>query len=182
MIHKNTFRLDIPEYSIAGNFGLKDQQEGLRWVQENILQFGGDPGRVTIMGSGSGAVSVHCHLLSPHGEGLFQAAISQSGNLLTLYELLFNNLVEVSGLQLAARLGCDTPDPLPCLQALPAETLLDPAQSVQDILIPNSDHFISAPNIDTDSSNPFLPFDPLYQVGNKNKSIKKTSKIIFSYF
>ena len=41
--------------------------------------------------------------------------------------------------------------------------ILDPAQGVQDILVPDSKFFISAPNIDTDSENPFLPYDPLYQ-------------------
>ena len=41
--------------------------------------------------------------------------------------------------------------------------ILDPAQGVQDILVPDSRFFISAPNIDTDSENPFLPYDPLYQ-------------------
>ena len=79
--------------SLAGNFGLKDQQEALRWLQVHISmpaaskaammqsqdemqvsvsKFGGDPSRVTIFGSGSGAVSVHAHILSPQGDGLFQ--------------------------------------------------------------------------------------------------------------
>ena len=45
-----------------------------------------------------------------------QGAISQSGNMLTLYEMMFNNLVERSGQRLAERLNCIDPDPLPCLQ------------------------------------------------------------------
>ena len=48
-------------------------------------------------------------------------------------------------------------------QALEGSVILDPAQGVQDILVPDSRFFISAPNIDTDSENPFLPYDPLYQ-------------------
>ena len=44
--------------------------------QVSISKFGGDPTRVTIFGSGSGAVSVHAHILSPQGEGLFQVMIS----------------------------------------------------------------------------------------------------------
>jgi len=149
--------------SLAGNFGLKDQQEALRWLQVSVSKFGGDPSRVTIFGSGSGAVSVHAHILSPQGDGLFQGAISQSGNMLTLYEMMFNNLVERSGQRLAERLNCIEPDPLPCLQALEGSVILDPAEGVQDILVPDSRFFISAPNIDTDSENPFLPYDPLYQ-------------------
>ena len=76
----------------------------------SVAKFGGDPSRVTIFGSGSGAVSVHAHILSPQGDGLFQVrrnlptrwrfdffqgAISQSGNMLTLYEMMFNNLVRI---------------------------------------------------------------------------------------
>lgn len=73
------------------------------------------------------------------------------------------------------RLGCSDPDPLPCLQvppilvppydpqAMDAALVLDPAKGVQDILVPDGRFFISAPNIDTDSDNPFLPYDPLYQ-------------------
>ena len=49
------------------------------------------------------------------------------------------------------------------IQALEGSVILDPAQGVQDILVPDSRFFISAPNIDTDSDNPFLPYDPLYQ-------------------
>jgi len=54
---------------VPGNAGLKDQVMALRWVQQNIKQFGGDPGNVTIFGQSSGGVSVQYHMLSPMSKG-----------------------------------------------------------------------------------------------------------------
>ncbi len=54
---------------------LWDQNESLRWVQENISAFGGDPDRVTLAGRGSGAVCVGCHLASRHSAGLFHRLV-----------------------------------------------------------------------------------------------------------
>lgn len=52
---------------------------GLKWVQENIRAFGGDPSRVTIFGQSSGAMTAKCLLGSKPARGLFQRAIPQSG-------------------------------------------------------------------------------------------------------
>lgn len=50
---------------IPGNMALKDQTLAMKWVNENIYEFGGDPHRVTIQGHSSGAMNVHLHTLSP---------------------------------------------------------------------------------------------------------------------
>ncbi|PSN35632.1 hypothetical protein C0J52_24363 [Blattella germanica] len=50
---------------IPGNNGLKDQVMALRWVQQNISKFGGDPNNVTIFGESAGGACAHMHMFSP---------------------------------------------------------------------------------------------------------------------
>jgi para-nitrobenzyl esterase len=61
------------------NLGLLDRIAALKWVQENITAFGGDPDNVTICGESAGAMSVATLLAMPRAEGLFRRAIAQSG-------------------------------------------------------------------------------------------------------
>lgn len=67
--------------SSPGNYGLKDMIMVLRWVQENIRDFGGNPNDVTISGISGGAVAVQALVVSPAASGLFHKAHSQSGSL-----------------------------------------------------------------------------------------------------
>lgn len=67
-------------YAYSGNVGMLDIVAALEWVRDNIANFGGDPGNVTIMGqSGGGAkVCVLCNM--PSAKGLFHKAVALSGS------------------------------------------------------------------------------------------------------
>ena len=65
----------------SGNFGTLDIIQSLKWVNENILEFGGDPNNVTIFGESAGGLNVLAMIVSPLAKGLFHKAIVQSGGI-----------------------------------------------------------------------------------------------------
>lgn len=74
--------LAVPEFSdpSVGDFnaGFQDQIQALKWVQQHISSFGGNPGQVTINGQSAGGSSVELHLVANEGEKLFTGGIAQS--------------------------------------------------------------------------------------------------------
>lgn len=66
-------------FAETGNVGMLDIVQALGWVRENIAQFGGDPGCVTVFGESGGGRKVGTLLAMPSAKGLFHRAVIQSG-------------------------------------------------------------------------------------------------------
>lgn len=146
-----------PALGEAGNYGLADQQAALRWVRDNIAEFGGDPAKVTVAGESAGGMSVCDHLAAPESTGLFRAAIIQSGPCQAQVEAPEARRISR---EYSESVGCtDSKDPgvAACLRALPADRLTKPLWYARF----GTDR-LSGPVIGT----PSLPTDPMRVFGD----------------
>ena len=66
-------------HGVSGNYGVMDQAAALKWIHNNIAEFGGDPDNITIFGQSAGAGSVQVLCASPQSKDLVGKAISMSG-------------------------------------------------------------------------------------------------------
>ncbi len=105
----------------SGNYGLADQIMALRWVQENIARFGGNPANVTIFGESAGAADVNALIASPLTKGLFKRVIAESGPISAPPERAD---AEKRGEAFAAKLDAAGDQAVTKLRAIPAEELM----------------------------------------------------------
>ncbi|XP_054864990.1 uncharacterized protein LOC111562986 isoform X2 [Amphiprion ocellaris] len=139
--------LSTGDEHVSGNFGMLDQIEALRWVQEHIHNFGGDPDSVTIFGESAGAVIVSVLLLSPLSDGLFHCAIAESGTAAMDFLVRDDHLPAME--MVANASGCSTESTEKfgdCVRNLDVTTIAAIAESKNMVFWVNVDgHFLTDP-------------------------------------
>lgn len=93
-----------------GNYGMLDQVAALRWVKENIKNFGGNHNKVTIFGESAGGSSVSLHLLSPLSKDLVHQVIAESGVDLSPFAVQPTSFGLRFAKELAEKLNCPSSD------------------------------------------------------------------------
>jgi para-nitrobenzyl esterase len=107
-------------FAQSGDVGMLDIVHALKWVRENIAQFGGDPNMVTVFGQSGGGRKVGTLLAMPSARGLFHRAIIESGPTIKLVER--DQAARVAG-ELLAKLGLNKSQ-VRELQNLPVERVM----------------------------------------------------------
>nr|XP_044997381.1 LOW QUALITY PROTEIN: neuroligin-4, X-linked [Jaculus jaculus] len=143
--------LSTGDQAAKGNYGLLDQIQALRWIEENVGAFGGDPKRVTIFGSGAGASCVSLLTLSHYSEGLFQKAIIQSGTALSSWAVNYQPAKYTRAL--AEKVGCNMLDTAELVECLRRKS---PRELTRQAVPPAAYHVAFGPVIDGD----VIPDDP----------------------
>lgn len=108
-------------FAASGNAGQLDLIAALRWVRDNIAEFGGDPSNVTIFGESGGGGKVSALLAMPAAQGLIHKAIVQSGSGL---EAIPRDEADAVAVRIYRQLGLKFGD-VASLQRVPAVTLYD---------------------------------------------------------
>lgn len=138
-----------PAYAGSGNAGMADIVAALKWVQENIAAFGGNPENVTIFGESGGGWKVSALLAMPMAKGLFHKSIIE-------YDVLIKGLPRDKAAEttkeILGKLGIKDRI-VDQLDKVPAEKLQEAAKghnfvpAVDGIVLPRDPFFPDAPDV-----------------------------------
>ena len=125
--------LTTGDSAAPGNYGMLDQVEALKWVKENIANFGGNPSKVTIFGQSAGGTSVGLHLLSPLSRDLFHQAIPESGVDLSPFAIQPTSFGLRFTKELAQKLNCGSSDHSAMVSCMRSKTASDMQKAAESI-------------------------------------------------
>ncbi|XP_073975346.1 venom carboxylesterase-6-like isoform X1 [Rhodnius prolixus] len=152
--------ISMEDNIMAGNMGMKDQVMALVWVRKNIANFGGDPDQVTLIGESAGGASAHYHMYSPMSRGLFHKAVSQSGTAVSCWVTVPPGVARSQAIHLAKQLNCSVNSSQMILDCLKTKNAYEMVELYTEYVTGDETDYNMLPIIDTNSSNPFIPFDP----------------------
>ena len=164
--------LTTGDSAAPGNFGMLDQVEALKWVKDNIENFGGNPNKVTIFGVSAGGTSVSLHLMSPLSKGLFHQAILESGVDLSPWATLPISVAVGVTKELGQKLNCPTSnnaEMIACIHKKEAADIQKASEPKNSLFV---DSLMCAPVVDKH----FLPDTPRNL--RKNGDYKKVKLMI----
>src|SRR5258708_16240311 len=116
------------EYAESGNAGMLDIVLALKWVQQNIAEFGGNASRVLIFGQSGGGAKCATLMAMPAAKGLFHRVVTMSGQQVTAKPTVIATEVTKDVLD---KLGVKY-DQLDALKALPMELKALPREKIQE--------------------------------------------------
>ena len=130
----------------SGTYDLSDLVQALKWVQQNIAAFGGDPANVTVFGESAGSLYVAALMASPPAKGLFHRAIGESGGIFNDWMTPLG-VAQAAGSRFAASIGRPSLD---ALREMPAADLHALSRKAKYYIDPVIDgHFLTAPPCET---------------------------------
>lgn len=121
--------LNTPE--VPGNAGMKDMVQALRWVHQNIKNFGGNSGNLTVFGHSCGGAAVSLLTASPLSKNLINKAIVQSGCALNCWAIQKTPIEDAR--RLAEELGCESSDVSDILEFLSTTPVIDIVEATERV-------------------------------------------------
>ena len=136
------------EQGQSGNYGTMDQAAALKWVHDNIAQFGGDPDNITIFGQSAGAMSVKTLMTSPMAKDYIAKAIIQSGGGIGLRSLAPSNSIPQSFYDEQGKMAMDAAG-LETLDAMRSASAQKVFSSARGMMSPHNDGKVLVEDFDS---------------------------------